>query len=200
MSLGDELVARSLAGRQEQVEAEMGRLIDATYTVIARRGRIDPSVRAILAEANMSNQAFYRHFRSKDELLLLMLDEGRRALASYLAHRMDGLDDPIERVAEWVRGVLAQAADPDAATRTRPFVVDVERLHQLFPAQQQASEQHLIEQLAEALTAKASHWAQPVYLVTFGSLEQHLRTESAPTRDEVEQLVRFVQAGIRADE
>lgn len=196
MSLADQLVDRALAERHEAYSAEVQRLIDATYRVIAATGHVDPPIRSILLEAGLSNPAFYRHFRSKDELLLVMLDEGRRRLATYLAHRTAGVADD-DRVAEWVRGVLAQAGDPDAARRTRPFVTEVERLHERFPEQQEASEQQIIAQLAGILGSR-SPWAATVYTLVFGELARHLRHDTPPTADAVEQLVRFVQAGIGA--
>ena len=197
MSLADQLVDRALAERHEAYSAEVQRLIDAAYRVIAATGHVDPPIRSILLEAGLSNPAFYRHFRSKDELLLVMLDEGRRRLATYLAHRTAGVADDDERVAEWVRGVLAQAGDPDAARRTRPFVTEVERLHERFPEQQEASEQQIIDQLAGILGTRSS-WAATVYTLVFGELARHLRHDTPPSDDDVEQVVRFVLVGIGA--
>lgn len=199
MSLADQLVDRSLVGRHEAYAAEVHQLVEAAYRVVARTGHLDPPVRAILAEASLSNPAFYRHFRGKDELLLVMLDEGRRGLAEYLARRTGAVVGSSaqardRRVAEWVRGVLAQAIDPDAAMRTRPFVVGVERLHDRFPEQQRESEQRLIDQLAVLLGDRAG-WAETVYTLVFGELARHLRSEAPPTSDDVERTVRFVRAG-----
>ncbi len=197
MSLADQVIERSLADRAEAYEADVQELIQATYRVIADTGRFDPPIRAILAEAGLSNPAFYRHFRSKDELLLVMLDEGRRQLVDYLDRRTGVGPDPDRRVAEWVRGVMAQASDPEAARRTRPFVTRVEYLHERFPDQQEASEQQLIAQLADLLGPRAD-WARTVYTLVFGELGRYLSDESPPARDDVESLVRFVQAGLDA--
>ncbi len=197
MTLADQLVERTLSDRQEAYTAEVRQLIDAAYRVIASTGRFDPPIRGILTEAGLSNPAFYRHFRSKDELLLVMLDEGRRQLVDYLAHRTASATTTDERVAEWIRGVLAQAGDPEAARRTRPFVTEVERLHEQFPEQQEASEQQLIAQL-DALLGDRSPWARTVYALVFGELERNLRSDSPPTDDDIERVVTFVLAGIRA--
>lgn len=201
MSLADRLVDRSLADRHDRYSTEVRQLVDAGFRVIAETGHIDPPVRAILAEAGLSNPAFYRHFRGKDELLLVMLDEGRRQLADYLDRRVASVVDAggttADAVAEWVRGVLAQAVDSDAARRTRPFVIDVERLHDRFPEDQQASEQQLVTQLAVVLGERAA-WAEIVYRLVFGELARHLRTNAPPTDEDVERVVRFVLAGIDA--
>ena len=200
-SLATQLVERTLSDRQQTYTAEVRELIDAAYRVIADTGRIDPPVREILAEAGLSNPAFYRHFRSKDELLLVMLDEGRSQLVAYLAHRTAAVDtaahDPDDKVAEWIRGVLAQAGDVDAARRTRPFVTDVERLHDRFPEQQKASEQQLIAQLAGLLGERQS-WADTVYTLVFGELERQLRSDAPTKHADTERLVAFVLAGLNA--
>lgn len=203
MSLADRLVDRSLAERHEAYAAEVRQILEAAYRVVARTGHLDPPVRSILAEAGLSNPAFYRHFKSKDELLLVMLDEGRRGLAEYLDRRTAAVTGTSaeagdRRVAEWVRGVLAQATDPDAALRTRPFVVEVERLHSRFPEEQAESERRLVDQLAVLLGGRGE-WAGTVYALVFGELARHLRSESPPSPEDVERTVRFVLAGIVAE-
>src|SRR5688572_12660528 len=91
-------IQRTLARRVEAYEDEVQRLVDATYRVIARTASVDPTVRDILAEAGLSTQAFYRHFRSKDELLVVLLDDGRRRIVDYLAHRMDKATTPEDKL------------------------------------------------------------------------------------------------------
>ena len=87
-------IRRALAPRIEAYEEEVRRLVDATYRVIERTASVDPTVREILAEASLSTQAFYRHFRSKDELLVVLLDDGRQRLVDSLRRRMGAATDP----------------------------------------------------------------------------------------------------------
>jgi len=61
----------------------------------------------------------------------------------------------------WIAGMLAQAADPEAAARTRPFVVNSARLAELYPEQQQASVDRLVDQLA-AVVRSGKKWSLPV--------------------------------------
>src|SRR5262249_26211026 len=77
--------------------------------------------RAVVQEAGLSNQAFYRHFASKDALLLAVLADGQRQLVEHLGRRVASTDDPREQVERWISGVMAQARDQDAAEATRPF-------------------------------------------------------------------------------
>lgn len=186
----------------------MQRILDATYRVIERTGTVDPSLRDILRETGLSTQAFYRYFQSKDELLLLLLDDGRRRLLGYLEHQMGKETTPDGAVAAWVRGVLAQAADRAAASRTRPFLANQDRLAEAFPAEQRASVDLLIDQLGRALEAICGNGvrgkprrtevrrnAEAIYYMVFGVLHHHLVEGSAPTAGQVDHLVGFVLRG-----
>ena len=67
--------------------------------VMVRLGTGDrPTVAEIVREAGLSNQAFYRHFASKDDLVAAIVDAGARRLASYVEHRMAAFDDPVDQV------------------------------------------------------------------------------------------------------
>jgi AcrR family transcriptional regulator len=78
------LIDRTLEDRYSLAAREVEQLIEATFRVIAASGRIDPPVRDILRVAGLSTPVFYRHFRSKDELLLVVWDRGVRMLTAYL--------------------------------------------------------------------------------------------------------------------
>ena len=49
---------------------------------------LPPPVADIVAAAGLSNDAFYRHFPSKDALVAAILEDGTERLLSYLAHQM----------------------------------------------------------------------------------------------------------------
>ena len=106
----DQAVDRSLRGRRAAAAGEVRRLVDASLAIIRRTGDLEPRVSEIVREAGLHNQAFYRHFRSKHELLVAVLDEGIRGLAGYLAHRMAVEDSPRARVRAWLGGILDQAS------------------------------------------------------------------------------------------
>src|SRR3954453_11173559 len=191
---------RAVADRQAEYEEEMQRVVEATYSLIERTSSFDPSLRDILKETGLSTQAFYRYFQSKDELMLLLLDDGRRQLLSYLEHRMERVSTVAERVRAWIEGVLTQAASVKAADRTRPFVVNEARLAEAFPEEHRISIDLLIDQLAGVLTngsrsAKAKRDrrrdAEAIYQLSFATLNQHLIARTRPTAADVDHLVRF---------
>jgi AcrR family transcriptional regulator len=201
--LASRAIERTVAERREEYVQEIQRIVDATYRVIERTDQVDPSLRDVLKEAKLSTQAFYRYFQSKDELLLLLLDDGRRRLLSYLQHRMDRATTPEGRVRAWIEGVLAQASQPDAASRTKPFLTHQDRLADAFPDEQQRSVDLLVDQLADAVAQvrpgrrrdTARRDAEAIYHLVFGVLHAALRRGEAPSAAEVEHLVRFCTNG-----
>lgn len=194
-SLATQVARRALQRRQAAHEAEVRTLIDAGFKVMAESGDFTPTVRQILAEAGLSNPAFYRHFTGKDELLLVMVDEGTRQLVSYLEHRVSSITDPARRLEEWVRGVMAQTSDVEAAERTRPFYSERAVLRRSFPEELRRSEQQLIDQLAALLGPVASQ-AELVYVTVIGVLGRHLDARTVPTSAELDALVAFVLAAL----
>jgi AcrR family transcriptional regulator len=191
----DRTVQRSLAGRAQTYADEVHRIVTATYRVVERTGSLDPTVRAILKESGVSRQTFYRHFPSKDALLVALLDDGRRQIADYLRRRMAKTDDLPGRVRAWVEGVLAQAADPAAAGRTRPFLANLDRLNDGYPDEQRASAAAMVapleEALAEAGHPEAEQQAHLVYLLAVAAMHEHIRDRGKPSPRDVERLVAF---------
>jgi len=203
-TLARRAVERAVTDRQAEYAQEMQRIVEATYDLIERTGSLDPSLRDILAHTGLSTQAFYRLFRSKDELLLVLLDEGRRRLVDYLAGRMAAAGSPPERVRAWVEGVLAQASTARAAERTRPFLANEDRLSELFPEEQRESVDLLVDLLVVPLTEASPKGApadgprrdaEAVYRLVFGLLHAHLIQRSRPTPETVEHTVRFCLQG-----
>ena len=192
VSLLEDRAASRVRDRQAVYEDELDALVQAAFAVVARTGSFDASVREILKEAGLSNQAFYRHVAGKDELLLLMLDEGRRSLVRYLDHQMLGCPDASARLATWIRGVLAQAGDAETARRTRPFVAQVDRLAELFPDEQRRSEDLLVDQLAIAASLSAPA-ATAVYDLAFGALARHLRRGTPPSAPDTDALIEIAR-------
>jgi len=198
-------VEESVAARRVEYEGEVARVVEATFELVRRTGTVDPSMRDILAEASLSTQAFYRYFRSKDELMLAVLDEGRRRLVDTLHRRMAKAGDATGQLRAWIEGVLAQAAEP-AAARTRPWVANQDRLAERFPEEHGASVDALVTLLDEPVGelrgggggAGAHQAALLVYRVSFATLQAHLAGGTKPSTTEVRQLVAFCVRGVTA--
>ncbi len=198
---------RALARREASHDDAVRRLVAASFALIRETGSLEPSVASIVERAGLSNQAFYRHFESKDELLLAVLDEGFRLLASYLAHRVENAAGAEAKIRAWIGGVLEQALQGEAAAATRPFVVSRARLAELFPDEVEASERELCAPLraaiAEALASGALPGAEPerdavaIYTLAMGWLQRVLCQRETAPRAEAEHLVEFALGALR---
>ncbi len=182
----------------------MQRIVEATYELIERTGTLEPSLRDILAHTGLSTQGFYRLFRSKDELLLALLDDGRRRLVDHLARRMAAASSPTGRIRAWIEGVLAQASTPRAAERTRPFLANEDRLSELFPDEQRESVDLLVALLVDELAelapagtpaAMVRRDAEAIYRLVFGILHAHLIGRTRPSPSTIAHTVSFCLRG-----
>ena len=206
-SIASRTVDRTLERRRAAYEGEVRRLVEANFALIQETGTLEPRVSEIVARAGLSNQAFYRHFRSKHELQVAVLDEGVRLLAEYLERRMGAVASPTARVREWVRGILEQAVHGDAAAATRPFALARGRLSERFPEEIRESERRLTalvrEALAQAVEAGELPEADPIrdaealYHLAMGWLEGRLVDGSSAPRADAERLVDFAMHGVR---
>ncbi len=95
--------------RRPDYPAEVKALLAAARTVIARTGRA--RVSDIVAEAELSNDAFYRHFPSKDDLVAALSEEAAEQIAAAIARRMASETTAEGAVRCWVRALLSQAGD-----------------------------------------------------------------------------------------
>src|SRR5690348_17378855 len=112
------IAQRTLAKREAGYASEVRRLLDAALEVMRQCGTDSrPRVADIVAAAGLSNDAFYRHFPSKDALVGAILDDGNERLGAYVAHQMTKAHTPEGKVRRWVEGVMSQA-DGDIAAST----------------------------------------------------------------------------------
>jgi AcrR family transcriptional regulator len=115
--IADRIARQTLAKRGSDYAGEVRRLLDAALAVMQRCGTASrPRVSDIVAEAGLSNDAFYRHFKSKDALVTALLEDGADRLRSYLEHQMAKERSPEGKVRRWVAGVLSQAVGEVAET------------------------------------------------------------------------------------
>ncbi len=189
---------RTLAGSESSYAEEVRRLLDAALAVMLRCGTTSsPRVADIVAEAGLSNEAFYRHFKSKADLVTALLEDGAERLRSYLAHQMDKERDPHAKVRRWVQGVLSQA-EPGIAETTLAVLwnggsVGIE----------QASGRHfasaplaglLHEPLAALGSASPALDASLASHATLGVLADHLWQRTQASRREIDEITSFCTA------
>jgi AcrR family transcriptional regulator len=92
---------------------ERADIIDAAYACLSAPHEGPVSVAAILETAGLSTRAFYRHFASKDELFLAMLNRDSHAVArrlERLAKETPG--GPAAQLRAWIDYYLGLVYDP----------------------------------------------------------------------------------------
>jgi AcrR family transcriptional regulator len=186
------IAEQSLRRRGVDYADEVRRLLDAALEVMHRSGTASRArVADIVATAGLSNEAFYRHFPSKEALVTAVLEDGADRLRSYLAHQMAKERTPAGQLRRWVEGVLAQA-DAAVAEATLAVVVNAGAagagpLSGRYLVAPLATLLH--EPLAAAGSAAPDLDASFVAHAVVGRLTDHLRQRTQPTPAEVDHVV-----------
>lgn len=180
-------------------------LVDATWAVATRTGTIEPSVREILQEAGLSTKAFYRHFQSKDDLMVVAYAEGTRHLTAYLERKIDAHTDPLRRIDAWIEGYTRQASPP-AARRILPWSLGIGRLALDFPddfdANQSAIVALLEREIARAVAAGVATTPDPdgdawlIFGYTVDTVRRHLLKGIAPSQKTLLRLMSFAHRAL----
>jgi len=190
--IAEQIAQQTLAKRGAGYVEEVRRLLDAALSVM-RAGGPDGRARVadIVAEAGLSNDAFYRHFPSKDALVAAVIDDGSTRLHSYLTHQMAKETTPEGRIRRWVEAVMSQARGDVAATTLAVMVNagggSTGRMRQYPSADVLAT--LLVAPLTELGSAAPELDAAFIANGVIGRLNQLLWQRTAPTRAEVTHTV-----------
>ncbi|HXW34400.1 MAG TPA: TetR/AcrR family transcriptional regulator [Acidimicrobiales bacterium] len=193
--VADRIARQTLSRRGADYATEVRRLLDAARSVMRKCGtQSRPRVSDIVTEAGLSNEAFYRHFRSKDALVSAILDHGAQRLRSYLAHQMAKERTPEGRVRRWVAGVLSQSKGDVAAT-TLAVMWNGGSAGEAMAAGRHFASAPVAELLEEPFTALGSNdpvlHASLAAHATLGLLSDHLWQHSVASVKEVEAVTEF---------
>lgn len=110
---GTEQPAATAVG--QGVDPEITRLLRAARKVLDRSGWWGFKIESVLREANLSTRSFYRHFASKNELLMAVLEAEIAQAVRRLSRAATIEGSPQEQLASWVEATLAMAYDTDLA-------------------------------------------------------------------------------------
>jgi AcrR family transcriptional regulator len=189
-------VRRALAARESTYNLEVQRLLEAGLSLMSE-GEKSPRVVDIVKRAGLSNQAFYRHFEGKDELVAAVFDSGAYRLDTYLRHQVDKAGTPIDQLRAWIRGVLSQAR-PAVAAQTRAALA----AFRLLPVDSQVRQNPpagmavLTEILTDLGTSDPERDANAIGLLSFGRLDQ-LLWSGPPSRADEEHIFEFCLAALK---
>ena len=90
---------------------ERSRIIEAAYRCLVDADGGGLSVTGVLTAAGLSTRAFYRHFGSKDQLLLAMFRRDSDRVLAELTAAADAAPTPPEALRAWIFGLLSLTAD-----------------------------------------------------------------------------------------
>jgi AcrR family transcriptional regulator len=122
------------------ITSERAKIVAAAYRLLTASDGASVPITDILAAAGLSTRAFYRHFDSKDALLLAMFrSDSDRVLGQLSAIAADSATAR-EGLERWIGNMLALTADPrrrrrvlvlssDEVTRARGYRAELERYH-----------------------------------------------------------------------
>ena len=189
------IAQRTLAKRGAGYASEVRRLLDAALEVMRQGGTASrPRVADIVAAAGLSNDAFYRHFPSKDALVAALLEDGAERLASYVAHQVDKEPTPAGKVRRWVEGVLSQTREEIAET-TLAVLWNFGQIGESFAADRHSATAPLAallhEPFAQLRSANPGLDASLAAHATIGKISDYLWQRTNPSPAEIDHITEF---------
>jgi AcrR family transcriptional regulator len=139
--------------RLYEPDAERARILAAALEVLRRNEGEEATVADILQEAGLSTRAFYRHFQTKEDVVVALYEGDAQSFGAHLRRRIEAAGGPDEALATWVNELLGLAYDRRRAERASalgsPMVL---RVISGSPAQRMGTAQ-LVEPLRSVIEA-----------------------------------------------
>lgn len=197
-----------LASELEHDDREVDRLVAAAHRLLRAKGADGVTVRDVLAEARLGTRAFYRHFASRDELVLTVFTEGARREAERLTAKMAKAAEPVEAVVAWIDGRLELAFDRRVAANLQYLSMEAQLRHRQAPAGLElASELMLAPLIASLEDGRArGHFrsvdppadARSIHDVVWGVVERRWAGFPLRRRETRDRVLRFCLQAIGA--
>lgn len=125
-------------------------MVQAAIELAREAGTASFTVQDVLVRANVSLQTFYRHFQSKDDLLLALIEESVRTSTEKYRENAIRLADPVARVASVVKAPFIGRRD----TRLSPTITREHlRLLESHAREVRAADDSYRELLTETIVA-----------------------------------------------
>jgi AcrR family transcriptional regulator len=96
------------------------RLLEAATSAFYREGIRTTPVDRVIAEAGVTRATFYRHFRSKEELVVAYVQEWDRSFRAQIAAAAEGVDGPEGLLRVFVDGIAEEVCR--SGFRGCPFI------------------------------------------------------------------------------
>ena len=116
-------------------DEERTRILEAAMQVLRGNQFVDAPIAEILDAAGLSTRAFYRHYKSKDELLLALHLRDTELLAQLLERRVTAAQSPADGLRAWVSELLKVSTDRRRSERAALLGSEAVRRMQGFAEQ-----------------------------------------------------------------
>jgi AcrR family transcriptional regulator len=209
MSISARTVDRTLEPRRARYAREVDALISAALRLMRRKGSASATVADVLSEAGLSTRAFYRHFRSKEELFLAVFERDSAQSSHRMEEQLAGLADPHARLEGWITEVLSLAYAAPRARRTRVLAHEASSLRGSHPAELAAINRAVLLPLERILEqgreqgvfplARPEEDARFIHAVTWSLVELQLAGQGPPDASAArDQVLRFCYPALGA--
>jgi AcrR family transcriptional regulator len=162
---------------------------------------VEPGVREVVAEAGLANRSFYRHFATKDEFWLVLLEDNLAQLTADVAAAMQAVPDPLQKVEAWMLTMFSQATDPQAIAVGRPFLMNGARLRDAHPEVYRATGSALLDLLERAIHDAAVSGAvrsedvrgdaRAIFHLCLSVMQSHVLDRTLPSPNEQARVMGF---------
>ncbi len=208
MTISERAAGRSVEAARTRADGEVRDLVDAGLAVLRREGLDGLTVADILVEAGLSTRAFYRHFRSKDELILAIYETDARATRDRMQRRLERTSGPQEALEVWIDETLALVFNDQRARRTRPLASAGPRLQAQYPHEFAAIVAGVIDPLVAVLRAglERGHFPQAdperdahsIHAITWALASARMHDHAISVETARQQILRFCLPAIGA--
>jgi AcrR family transcriptional regulator len=107
---------------------ERQRLFRAALRVMRVNGYAEAQIGDILAEAGLGTRAFYRHFASKDDLVIALFEDNASTTAARLEARIAAAPTADEQLLAWIDEMLDLGYDQRRSARAQLFAASAARV------------------------------------------------------------------------
>lgn len=142
-------------GRPRRFDSDTERqlLMQAAVEVMTSRNYLEASVGDVLAVAGVSTRSFYRHFESKEALLIAVMRRDAEAVGDLLDRAVADAPDPPSAVQAWLDCYLSCFYEPRQARRTTLYASPAASGSPAVMAEHAALYEILVRSLTKALRA-----------------------------------------------
>jgi AcrR family transcriptional regulator len=89
------------------------RILDTARRLFYRDGFRAVGIDTIVAEAGVAKMSLYRHFPSKDDLIVAYLEDSNRRFWDWLEGAVENVDDPVEKLVAMFKAIERLSISPE---------------------------------------------------------------------------------------